>query len=127
MVPRPKGENGPHAVASSDLRSSPTKHVNYSKEFFTSVLVEKDMVFDLGNWAACGECWHLHSSSAELDNKTPINVLITDNDAAATYGRPQFTGLPVGGTRDSTFPPRNEKDLPQVLPAFFNKIGFFVG
>ena len=109
MVPRPKGENGPHAVASSDLRSSPTEHVNYSKKFFASVLVEKETVFDLGNWAACGECGHLHSSSAELDNKTPINVLITDNDAAATYGRPQFTGLPVGGTRDSTFPPGMER------------------
>ena len=36
------------------------------------------MVFDLGNWAACGECGHLHSTSAELDNETPINVLITE-------------------------------------------------
>ena len=34
---------------------------------------------------------------------TPITVLLTETDAAATYGRPKFTGLPVGSTRDSKF------------------------
>ena len=42
LVPGPKGENGPHAIASSDPRTS--EHPLYSKEFFASVLVEKETV-----------------------------------------------------------------------------------
>ena len=103
LVPGPKGEKGSKAIASSDLKDSPPEHVNYSEQFFASILVEKETIIDLGNRAACGECSYQHNTFAEVDKTIPITVLLTDTDAVATYGRPMFTGLPVGSTRDSKF------------------------
>ena len=103
LVPGPKGEKGSKAIASSDLKDSPPEHVNYSEQFFASILVERETIIDLGNRAACGECSYQHNTFAEVDKAIPITVLLTDTDAAATYGRPMFTGLPVGGTRDWKF------------------------
>ena len=103
LVPGPKGEKGSKAIASSDLKDSPPEHVNYSEQFFASILVERETMIDLGNRAACGECSYQHNTFAEVDKAIPITVLLTDTDAAATYGRPMFTGLPVDGTRDWKF------------------------
>merc|ERR1711884_774105 len=54
LVPGPKGEKGSKAIASSDLKDSPPEHVNYSEQFFASILVERETIIDLGNRAACG-------------------------------------------------------------------------